>query len=399
MPAAPRPANEAERLRNLERYDIMDSASEQAYDDITHLASQICGTPVSLITLIGEDRQWFKSSLGVPEGLDHTPRDIAFCAYNILEPDQPMVVSNMLMDERFKDNPLVQGEHHVMFYAGAPLVTSKGHALGSLCVIDREPREITTEQVEALQRLSRQVVHLMELRRSLRSTEANQAATQKLYRNLYTFTHTISHDLKAPLRNIRQFLEIIQEDYGEHLPAEGKEMMGMTIELAEDSRRMIDGVIAYSDAVNDARNEVEPVDLPELVDQLKVRIGLPEGCSMKFAGPVDKVRTAPVALKHILQNLITNSVDCRDKEETLVTIRCERVNEVHKFSVEDNGRGISEQDIKAVFTLFYSLDKERNSHGVGLSIVTRLVEMLGGEVGVESTLGEGSNFWFTVPAA
>ena len=398
MPAAPLPTNEAERLRNLERYDIMDSASEQAYDDITQLASQICGTPVSLISLVGQDRQWFKSKIGVPETMEQTSRDKAFCAYNILDPSQPLVVNDALTDDRFKDNPLTQGDPRVVFYAGAPLVTKEGHALGSLCVIDHEPRQLSPEQIDALQRLSRQVVHLLELRRSLRSTEESQAATQKLYQNLYTFTHTISHDLKAPLRNIRQFLEIIQEDYSDKLPADGKEMMGMTIELAEDSRRMIDGVIAYSDAVNDARSEVEPVDLPELVEQLKVRIGLPDGCSMTFAGPVEKVQTAPVALKHILQNLITNSIDCGDKEETLITIRCERLDGEYKFSVEDNGKGISEQDIKAVFTLFYSLDKERGSHGVGLSIVTRLVEMLGGEVGVESTLGEGSNFWFTVPA-
>lgn len=155
------PPTEAARLEALRQYNILDTVSEQAFDDLTLIASQICGTPIALISLVDEQRQWFKSRVGL--AAQETPRDMAFCAHAILEPDL-FIVRNALEDERFATNPLVTGDPHVRFYAGAPLVTTAGDALGSLCVIDREPRELSSAQQEALQALSRQVMTQLELR-------------------------------------------------------------------------------------------------------------------------------------------------------------------------------------------------------------------------------------------
>ena len=159
---APPPTNEAERLAALKEYHILDTGTEQSYDDITTLAAHICEVPVAMISLVDEDRQWFKSKVGLEQ--QQTSRDVAFCAHAILQ-NEPFVVRDATKDRRFADNALVTGEPHVRFYAGIPLINPEGLALGTLCVVDHQPRRLSAKQQEALQALSRQVMALLELRR------------------------------------------------------------------------------------------------------------------------------------------------------------------------------------------------------------------------------------------
>jgi len=161
---APLPANEAERLKALKEYHILDTETEQSYDDITTLAAHICGVPVAMISLVDEVRQWFKSKVGVDQ--QQTSREVAFCAHAILE-NKPFIVRDATKDKRFADNALVTGEPHIRFYAGIPLINPEGLALGTLCVIDHQPRRLSAEQQKALQALSRQVMALLEFRRIL----------------------------------------------------------------------------------------------------------------------------------------------------------------------------------------------------------------------------------------
>ena len=164
MGAASMSMNDAARLAALQKYAILDSEPEEAFDDLTLLASYVCKTPIALISLVDENRQWFKSRVGI--SATETSRDIAFCSTAIQQPDI-FVIPDALKDDRFRTNPLVVSDPNIRFYAGAPLINEDGYALGTLCVIDRTPRELGAEQEAALKALSRLVLMQMEFRRNL----------------------------------------------------------------------------------------------------------------------------------------------------------------------------------------------------------------------------------------
>jgi hypothetical protein len=184
----PIPKDEPQRLADLQRYQILDTLPEDEFDDLTALASQICHTPIALISLVDSGRQWFKSNVGL--SFSETSRDIAFCAHAIMQHDL-FIVPDASKDKRFTSNPLVTSDPKIRFYAGAPLVSPDDHALGTLCVLDRVPRELTSGQKTALRTLSRAIMTQLDLRRRLCELEEQidagkqpRAATKKRPRRI-----------------------------------------------------------------------------------------------------------------------------------------------------------------------------------------------------------------------
>ena len=156
------PDNEQERLQALHEYRILGTKPEQSYNDLTTIASEVCNTPISLLSLVDQNRQWFKAKVGVEAS--ETPRDWSFCAHAIQSTD-PLIVEDALNDERFSDNPLVSGDPNIRFYAGFPLQNNEFHRIGTLCVIDREPKTLTKTQINVMEALARQAVAFLELRK------------------------------------------------------------------------------------------------------------------------------------------------------------------------------------------------------------------------------------------
>lgn len=220
MMQAPLPVNEAERLQALLSYQILDTAAESDFDDLTRLASFVCGVPIALISLVDRDRQWFKAKLGLEAS--ETPRDIGFCAHTILQSDV-LIVPDATQDPRFADSPLVTGHPHIRFYAGAPIINPEGYALGSICVVDHQPRNLDAQQQAALVILARQAVTQLELRRNLMALKRSiveqrqveielenqnyradllNAVTQRIRRSLH-----LEDILNTTVAEVRQFLE------------------------------------------------------------------------------------------------------------------------------------------------------------------------------------------------
>ncbi|GAA0817254.1 GAF domain-containing sensor histidine kinase [Spirilliplanes yamanashiensis] len=199
------PHDEAQRLGALYDLDVLDTPQEKEFDDIVALASAVCGVPMSLVSLVDADRQWFKARLGIDEA--ETSRDVSFCAHAILGRDL-MVVPDAARDPRFADNPYVTGERgRIRFYAGAPLVTTDGHALGTLCVVDEQPRSLSYEQLQALRALSRQVTSQLELRRYATALADTTARLQELERRKDDLAALVGGELRAPLGLLKGYLD------------------------------------------------------------------------------------------------------------------------------------------------------------------------------------------------
>lgn len=207
------PDNEKNRLAALYQYQILDTPAEAVFDDLASLAAQICDTPIALISLVDAERQWFKSKLGLT--ISETHRNIAFCNHTILQ-KEPLIVEDARRDPRFANNVLVTGEPFIRFYAGAPLVTSDGLALGTLCAIDRVPRQLTEKQITALQVLSRQIISQIELRRNLVGYERTESLliAQQQFLELVSNNTSVSQALNAATQQQKEVLQTIFD----HIP-------------------------------------------------------------------------------------------------------------------------------------------------------------------------------------
>lgn len=403
--ACPVPQEETERLQELESYDILDTAPEQIYDDLVFLASQICGTDIAAITLIDEDRQWFKAKRGI-DG-DETAREDAFCAHAIVQPDRTLVVEDATQDDRFRDNPYVQGDPHIRFYAGAPLVTPDGRGLGTICAIDDEPGQLSKAQKRGLKALSNMVMTQLELRRrsrQLRSTkdELEEMADELKRSNeeLDRFASVVTHELKDPLTQVVSNLDLLDLTVGDELDDEASELLEDAITGGERMENLIQDLLRYSRA-GGSDGERQRVAMDEVADQVRdeLRRNIERTDAEITCEDLPEVWGDPSLLRQCLQNLVGNALKYRGDKPPKIHVGVEDAGETWRFTVEDDGIGIPEEEQDELFEVFRRASNtgDRSGTGVGLALCYRIVQRHGGEIGLESTVDEGSTFWFTLP--
>lgn len=393
------PENERERLAALDAYDILDTDPEQAFDDLAQVAARICGTPIALVSLVDADRQWFKSKVGL--SACETPRGVAFCAHAILDPEEVLVVEDAFLDPRFADNPLTTGQPGVRFYAGAPLVTPAGMPLGTLCVIDHEPRRLDEEDLDTLRALSRQVVTQLELRKSCRKLQELTAELRHSNEGLKEFTYVAAHDLQEPLRKLISFSDLLKIDLGDELPERAAEDLNYIIDAAARMKTLIADLLDLSRTGTSKLNRVRV----HLSDCVRAAV---QALSMRIeeTGAEVSVDELPIVLgdrtllTQLFQNLIGNALKFIEGETPRVNITWEREDGRTVIGVNDNGIGIEPNLAEQIFAPFKRLHGrgEYEGTGIGLAIAKKAVERHGGSIWVESNPGEGAHFKFTLEA-
>lgn len=395
MQSAELPRDEARRLRNLRDLEILDTEVEPDFDQLTLIASQICGTPISLVSLIDEDRQWFKSHHGL--AARETPRDFAFCAHAILEPDELFVIPDSHKDERFAGNPLVTGDPVVRFYAGAPLVDSDGYALGTLCVIDHKPRDLTETQRSALLALANQVRSQLELRRRHIQLRQTIAELEELNDELDRFASTASHDLKSPLNSVISLVNILEEDYSQIFDDEIKKLLSLIAGRTQTLRTLVDDLLHFARNSRSTETEVD-VDLNDAVSKAIELLTPKPGIRLQI-DPLPVIRSARVAAQLVFQNLIGNALKHMDRKDGEIRIYIRNAEDRQiQIAVSDNGPGIDPLEHDKIFRAFYTCGKKTSGSGLGLALVRKIVEKRwDGCIRLDPEAENGTTFLIEIP--
>jgi len=311
MCTTPLPENEADRLAALQSYNIFDTAEEKDFDQLTSLASAICGVPIALITFIDEKRQWFKSHWGTD--ITENLRELSFCTHAIASDDEIMIVSDARMDDRFADNPMVTGPTQVRFYAGVPLVNEDGYALGTLCVIDQQVQTLTPLQIEALKVMGKQVVDKLELKRKVLHLEkANQ---ELLNANvlIQKFASTAAHDIKNPLSSILLTSQALKIRH-EKLQDEGcLRLVDLNITSTKNLIELVEEMLAYSKSPSLLLSKKQQFDLNMLVTKVVNMLVVPANVDIILPEEEHSISFSIIAFEQILLNLLSNAIRYTNK--------------------------------------------------------------------------------------
>ena len=390
---------EERRIARLLELELLDTPAEADYDDLTRLAAQICGTPVSLVTLLDDKRQWFKSR----QGLDatETPRSVSFCGHAIHTENEPFIVTDARNDIRFHDNPLVTGDLKVVFYAGIPLTNGEGLPYGTLCVIDHQPRQLSGEQIDALRTIARQVMRLLDLRKAGKDLQSSLAKLNNQKTELERFASVMAHDLKTPLANISGLIKLFELDHLSKVGPDGAKLLEMIDQSSAELRTLIDGVLNYSRTSMLLNEEFTEVRIGELIDSLNRTLNANGQSTIALTAAIDHIWSNKSAVQQILLNLVSNALKYNDKTRPIIEVICTQERGNYRIEVRDNGPGIEPENHERIFRLFQTTGKkDRNGErgtGIGLATVKRLVEALSGSVECNSNTPNGARFVVKLP--
>lgn len=402
--------DEDKRIEELYAYDILDTKPELDYDDLTYLAGWICRTPISLITFVDNHRQWFKSARGI--NVVETPREHAFCAH-ALASDAPLIVEDATQDERFANNPLVTNDPHIRFYAGQPIVTPTGHVLGTLCVIDSEPKKLTKYQIKALRILAKKVTSLLELKR-IRKKELNASIpqipqvvpkqnTHNQVNSLVSvgqMAHFFTREMTTPVALIYAKASLLKNRLATNLSNvdDCNKEIETIIKSIEKIDRAIKSLESFS--LRSSNEEFRFVNIKSIVDMVMDLCA--ERCrsaevDIRIKPYVDMIfYCKPSQVTLLLMNLIMNSFEAvYHLNEKWIEISIELEEPYLKLQVTDSGFGLAEAEQTQLFNEGYTT-KGRQHFGMGLVQAKSIIDFHKGQIFYD-TSSENTKFVVKLP--
>lgn len=392
MGAAPLPPDEQERLATLRRLELLDTAPEREFDDVVRLACELAQVPMALVSLVDEDRQWFKARIGLER--EETPRDVSFCAHAILS-DDLFVVHDARLDSRFSSNPYVTDDPAIRFYAGAPLRAPDGRRIGTLCILDQVPRVVPTSLRDALEALRRHVETILALRLRNLQLAAFNAELERLRTEKDLLIQFVAHDMKNSLSSIMLNAEALTTvDRLEEVAEIGTDVLDAAKGLDRLVFDMLD--VSRRERGAELRVSLAPVKIDDLLEHAVAsarRRALVRRISVtaKWSGS-DVVLADRNLLLRVVENLLDNALRYAPNGGS-VTLRTTRDGNRLTLSISDNGPGIPSESRERIFSLYEQNESsDPRSRGIGLAFCRMAVEAQGGRISAEQNDGGGTSF-------
>ena len=415
---APPPANETTRLAALRRADILDTPPEAAFDRLTRIASQLTGTPIALVSLIDGERQWFKAKTGLDAS--ETPRDWAFCAHAILRPNEVLIVPDTAADPRFRGNPLVTAAPNIRFYAGAPIVTQDGHALGTVCAIDSKPRnDIGQREAAILIELAHVAADEIELRRLARQLDGEirqrhraeaEAVRQRASQSLMRLTGGIAHEFN----NLFTGLILLAENLQVGAEAALQRPLALMLDAFQRGSRLTNGMLAYSGKqyLDPGELTVGPI-LHNLAAMIPALHGKSANVAVNLAADCGAIEADGRQLLAALAELAANAVEASLPGGAEIRLSAGNVTLTDgvaqtldadarpgafvRIDVADNGRGMN-PDVRAqACEPFFTTKPVGGGPGLGLSMAQGFARQSGGFLAIDSAQGAGTMVTLYLP--
>ncbi|TAG10844.1 MAG: sensor histidine kinase [Sphingobacteriia bacterium] len=390
------PSDDHRRLKELYRYEVLDTSYEDEFNDVAQLAATICKTPIALISMVDAKRQWFKAKYGIED--NEFSRDISFCGHTITADSSIFEIEDATIDERFIDNPLVTGEPYIRFYAGVPLVNKNGFKVGTISVLDTKPGMLSAEQVFTLQTMAKQVVKLLDQNLLNKQLEHQQIKLQQQMEMQNRILSIIAHDVRNPIGAVKSIIELnarkilSQEDSVELMNMAGKQIDG-TVEL-------LNNLVDWGSMQMRGKGfETEKVHMRTLVSNMfksfEVMASLKSNIMVNLVDEDLFIRSDINAMRFILRNLISNAN--KFTKEGVITVYAHQEATKIMLSVSDTGVGMTLEMQTKLFDgeHYQSTTGTGNEKGSGLGLILTkdFVQMLGGTIYVESHIDKGTSVY------
>ena len=391
--------NEIDRVNVLTDYGLMDSGRDPDFDAIAEIASGICGIPIALITFIDESRQYFKSHIGTD--FTENLREFSFCTHAIASTEEIMIVEDARKDTRFANNPMVTGPTKVVFYAGVPLVSEQGYALGTICVLDQQTHTLSSSQIQALKSLAEQIVDKIELKRKVASLELANEELLNANVLIQKFASMAAHDIKNPLSSILLTTELLKKGALSNNDTRALRLTEVNISSTKSLISLVEEMLEYSRAPELLFARKQKINITSLFERIKTLTTIPVNFAIYFQSTLTEIYFSSIAIEQILLNLLSNAIRYNEKQQAIVQVKLSEDLIHYILSVTDNGNGIAEENFEKIFETNFTLRSNdqfgAKSNGIGLSTVKNLVTTLNGTITVESVVTEGSTFLVHLP--